>query len=192
MSSGVSLRRVEDFISPAYLEEQRVLHAAPRGYGDKGRRWANAVAELAHLLPASSILDYGSGKGTLLAALTEPCMRFPPQIRLAQYDPAVPAIAALPSFADLVVCTDVLEHIEPDRLPAVLGHLHLLARKAVFVAIATRPSNKTMRDGRNAHLIVQSVRWWTQQLTAAGFTVSISPHRDRQHPDRECVAVLTL
>lgn len=188
MSSAISLRRVSDYISPAYLEEQRILHAAPRGYGGKGSKWAPAVAELVRKFVAYSVLDYGSGQGTLVESLRGMVL---PTIRLSEYDPAVPRIQALPEFADLVVSTDVLEHIEPDRLDAVLGHLKMLARKAVFVVVATRPSGKMLSDGRNAHLILEQDAWWTERFLRAGFQVNEGPKSPSLKPSREFVAVLT-
>lgn len=178
-------------ISDGYRAQQAALHAAPRGYGGKGDKWAEAVIKLALDLDCVSILDYGCGQGSLRKAIdaqsTILCVR--------EYDPAVSGKDALPAFADLVVCTDVLEHIEPDRLHAVLTHLRVLARKAIFVVIATRPSNKTLTDGRNAHLTVESAEWWIARLNVAGFHVSpgdelglVSPLKK---PSRELVAVLT-
>jgi hypothetical protein len=176
-------------ISPAYTTLQRELHARPKGYGGKGSKWAPAVARLAEDLGCSSILDYGCGQGSLVAALWS----IVPDavIRLDEYDPAIPGKDGPPSIADLVVCTDVLEHIEPDRLTRVLAHLQMLARKAVFVVIATRPSNKTMTDGRNAHLIVEDADWWRTTVEAAGFSVSPGPASPLKKPSREWVAVLT-
>jgi hypothetical protein len=66
----------------------------------------------------------------------------------------------------MVVCTDVLEHIEPEHLDAVLRHVCSLAKKAVFLQIATRPAKKCLPDGRNAHLTVQSAEWWLAKIPA--------------------------
>lgn len=156
-----------DLISSAYLAEQRTLHDAPRGYGGKGEKWASVVTMLIGRHAATSVLDYGCGRGTLVAALRPLCDS---SVRLSEYDPAIAGKDGPPSFADLVVCTDVLEHVEPEHLDAVLAHLKLLARKAIFAVIALRPSNKTLTDGRNAHLIVESSGWWMLRLASAGFT----------------------
>lgn len=177
-----------DLISPAYLELQRELHARPNGYGGKGNKWAPGVADLVESIGAWSVLDYGSGEGTLKKALLLLLTR---SLRVSEYDPAMPGKDSNPEFADLVVCTDVLEHIEPDRLSTVLAHLKVLARKAVFVVIATRPSNKTMTDGRNAHLIVESGEWWHLQMIEAGFQVHPGPTSPLLKVSREWVAVLT-
>lgn len=177
-----------ELITRGYCKMQAELHARPKGYGGKGRKWAPAVAELVRRFDAWSVLDYGCGQATLGEAL-RPLISSAVDVR--DYDPAIPASSALPGFADLVVCTDVLEHVEPDLLDTVLSHLRSLARTAVFVVIATRPSNKTLSDGRNAHLIVESADWWIARLIAAGFAVLPDPPSSPLlKPSREVVAVL--
>jgi methyltransferase family protein len=177
-----------DLASLRYIRLQEELHGRPNGYGGKGDKWAQGVAALVTQYQASSVLDYGAGEGSLGKALRAV---LPSSIRVSEYDPAMPAINALPEFADLVVSTDVLEHVEPEKLATVLAHLMLLARKAVFVVIATRESNKTMADGRNAHLIVQDGAWWHATMEAAGFEVHPGPVSPLKKPSREWVAVLT-
>lgn len=189
MKHGIGFCLPEERISAEYLKTQQALHADPRGYGGKGDKWADGVERLVHRFKAGSVLDYGCGQGRLMAALKmRPSMSF---VRLAEYDPAIEGKNGYVEFADLVVCTDVLEHIEPNRLDVVLEHLKTLARKAVFVVIATRPSNKTLFDGRNAHLIVEQADWWQRRVEAAGFTVQPDPPvSPLAKPSREWVAVL--
>jgi 2-polyprenyl-3-methyl-5-hydroxy-6-metoxy-1,4-benzoquinol methylase len=180
--------KLADLISPKYVEWQRELHAAPRGYGGRGDKWAGIVLQIAIEYQATSILDYGCGRGSLAQAL-----RVQPlgAIRVDEYDPAIRGKDSRPSFADLVVCTDVIEHIEPDRLDNVLAHLRSLARKAVFVVISTKESNKVLPNGRNAHLIIKEGRWWRDRLREAGFTIHPPPTVVRLQPEKEWVAVLT-
>lgn len=190
----------EDLISPTYRGLQRELHARPRGYGGKGKKWATAVQSLAWTHNCASILDYGCGEGSLVTYLLAvnradqyACKDFPPRCTdYREYDPAMAGKDALPEPADLVVCTDVIEHVEPDRLDAVLAHLRELTKKVLFVVIATRPSNKTLSDGRNAHLILETADWWQARMEAAGFTVQSNPPKSPLlKVSREWVAVLT-
>jgi hypothetical protein len=136
---------------------------------------------------ASSVLDYGCGQGTLRASVMAESRK---GLRFDEYDPGIQVKATLPSFADLVVCTDVLEHIEPERLDAVLAHLKLLARKAVFVVVALIPSAKILADGRNAHLIIRPANWWKKRCVAAGFTPVRPPDGTRKKKSHEWTAVL--
>ncbi len=80
------------------------------------------------------------------------------------YDPAIEGLDDEPEPADLVVCGDVLEHIEPECLDAVLDDLKRCTVKAIFLTVATRPAKKTLSDGRNAHLIQQPAEWWLPKI----------------------------
>lgn len=157
-------------ISDEYRALNAQLHRDRPDYGTSGHRWAKAVMDLAKQYGAYTVLDYGAGKSTLKNAL-------PPLaehgIRFEEYDPAVPGLDAPPSPADLVVCTDVLEHIEPDCLDAVLADLRRCTLKVAFLEIATRPAVKTLADGRNAHLIVEPPEWWLPKLDARWSSVGI-------------------
>lgn len=178
-----------EVMSSAYREMQRELHARPEGYGTKGDKWAPAVAALVTRFGATSVLDYGCGKGALVRAL-KPLLAG--DIRLSEYDPAITGKDHWPAMADLVVATDVLEHVEPDRLMRVLYSLRGgLARHAVFAVISTRLAQRTLADGRNAHLIVESEEWWMETLTVAGFTVEPGPKSPHPKPSRELSVVLT-
>jgi hypothetical protein len=180
--------QTQQLISRGYLEQQRILHAAPRGYGGRGEKWAGVVLQIALKYQAYSILDYGCGQGSLARTL-QPGL--PDSIIVREYDPAIPGKDNPPDFADLVNVTDVLEHIEPDKLDAVLRHIRMLARKVIFVVISTKPTNKTLSDGRNAHLIIEPGDWWKKRLKEVGFTLHPPPSVVRSVPDKEWAAVLT-
>lgn len=158
-----------DRISLDYCESQKVMHANPRGYGGRGYLWGPTVIEIANRYDVRSILDYGAGQGTLgrdLRAAGFDCR---------EYDPAIPHMADAPEFADMVTCTDVLEHIEPDKLDNVLAHIRQLARKVAFLVVACRPANKLLPNGGNAHLIIERKEWWHDRIQAAGFRVRRPP-----------------
>lgn len=174
-----------DLISEKYCDLQRELHVRPNGYGGKGHKWAPAVRDLVAEYDARSVLDYGCGQGALKLALSD----LTGVARVDEWDPAVAGKEMWPGFTDLIVCTDVLEHIEPDKLSTVLAHIKVLARKAVFVVIATRPSNKIMADGRNAHLILEDDAWWAARMLEAGFTILSAP-TPMVKRSREWIAVL--
>jgi hypothetical protein len=156
-----------DLISPEYLEQNKALHAAPEGFGGSGKKSAATVMHFAAKVRPQWILDYGCGRGTLKSAMLTAGYAG----SIHEYDPAIAGKNLLPKPADLVVCTDVLEHIEPEKLGAVLDHIFGLAKKAVFLLIATRPANKRLPDGRNAHLIVQPAPWWLEKLDRKGWRI---------------------
>jgi 2-polyprenyl-3-methyl-5-hydroxy-6-metoxy-1,4-benzoquinol methylase len=142
-------------ISSEYRELNRQLHEARADYGVSSAKWAEHVRQLAGQIGAQSILDYGCGKGALRASLGE---------IVREYDPAIPGKDAPPTPADLVLCTDVLEHIEPGCLDSVLDDLRRVTLRGGFFTVATRKAEKSLADGRNAHLIVQPAKWWLPKL----------------------------
>jgi hypothetical protein len=158
-----------ELISPGYLDAQKAMHANPKGYGGRGYTWAPTVIEIAQRYNVGSILDYGAGQGTLGSALRDAGWT------CRDYDPAIPGWDAPPVFADMVTCTDVMEHIERDRLDTVFRHIRMLARTVVFFVIATRAANKLLPDGHNAHLTIMGGKWWRDRVLAAGFTLQDPP-----------------
>lgn len=145
----------EPLISAEYADLNARLHRDNLAYGVGGGKHAETVKKLCDSLKTRSVLDYGCGKGYLAKELDFP---------IWEYDPAIPEKAQSPRPADLVVCTDVLEHIEPDRLGAVLSDLQRCVRKIGYFTIHTGPAMKTLADGRNAHLIQQNESWWRKTL----------------------------
>ncbi len=148
-------------ISPEYLALNAELHSQGT-YGISGGRWARDVYRVAQEAEAKSVLDYGCGQGTLNIALHQKFGAL--SFVLYHYDPAIPGVDERPEPADLVVCGDVLEHVEPECLYAVMSDLRDLAKRAVFLVVATRPAKKVLADGRNAHLIVEPAAWWLPKI----------------------------
>lgn len=149
-----------------YAAEQRRIHETQAAYGSRGFNWAFMVAGIAQLEMCKTVLDYGCGKGTIGKSFREAGLNI-----VTDYDPAIKGKDALAKPADLTVCVDVMEHIEPDCLDAVIADLARVTRKILFVAISTIPSKRTMSDGRNTHLIVQGDEWWRGQFERFGFNV---------------------
>jgi hypothetical protein len=150
-----------ELISTRYRELNEQLHADDPAYGTSSARWVAYIQGLVTTEAFETILDYGAGKRLLSGALVGLGIE---GWRIAEYDPAVPEIAELPRPADLVICTDVLEHIEPDKLHAVLMHLASLTRRKMFVVISTRESRKTLADGTSPHRLVRPAKWWRGKL----------------------------
>jgi hypothetical protein len=142
-------------ISEGYLSQQQALHAAGQ-YGCSGHKYAELVTQLAERIGTSDILDYGCGQRTLERALG---------FLIRNYDPAIPEFAEVPIHgADLLVSTDVLEHIEPGKVDAVLDDIARLTKKLCFLIIDMKPAKKFLNDGRNAHLIQEGPKWWLPKI----------------------------
>lgn len=150
-------------ITPEYRELNRKLHQDNEHYGTSGKNWRNAVRELSEY-GRLQILDYGCGKQTLKAALG-------PAYRVTGYDPCIEGLDTPPEPHDVVVCGDVMEHIEPDLVMNVLTDVRRLMKVRGLFVIGMMPAKKTLADGRNAHLSLHTQEEWVEKLTAAGFTV---------------------
>src|SRR5215467_7775701 len=146
---------MSELISADYLALQKELHSRNNHYGTSSGRWVIPVSRTAHMYGCKDILDYGCGQGELKRGIGE---------LVREYDPCIEGKDGDPEAADLVVCTDVLEHIEPELLDNVLAHIASKAKKAVFLNVALRPAKKVLSDGRNAHLIVESAAWWQERF----------------------------
>lgn len=143
----------------AYIQLNRDLHASPRKFGGDGDKHKSAVHCLAIDYGIKTMLDYGCGQGLLKGSLTETTLK------ITNYDPAIPEHAAKPEGTfDLVTCTDVLEHIEPEYLDAVLKELCAYTGKVAYLVIACVAAGKCLADGRNAHLIQEQPPWWLLRL----------------------------
>ncbi len=138
-----------------YAELQRELHARNVGYGASGHKHAQHVIEIAKRMETREILDYGCGQMTLQKAIPFP---------ITNYDPFIHGSEDEPEPHDLVVCSDVLEHIEPACILPVIQHLAAKTKKMLFVDVAQHPAAKFLADGRNAHILVKSTSWWIEQL----------------------------
>lgn len=126
-----------------------------------GAKYGPTIKQLCDAAQSTDVLDYGCGKRQLEKALGFP---------IQNYDPAVEGLETCVP-ADIVCCTDVLEHIEPECLTAVLDDLRSCTLKVGFLTIAMRPAKKVLADGRNAHLIQQNAQWWIEALWDAGFKI---------------------
>jgi GT2 family glycosyltransferase/uncharacterized Rossmann fold enzyme len=158
-----------ELISKEYCELNQKLHADVPIYGLGGDKHAATAIKLAKKLNTTSILDYGAGKQKLAQALPFP---------IWSYDPAIPSIKESPRPADIVMCTDVLEHIEPDKLVFVLDDLRRCVKRVGYFVINTGASTKTLADGRNAHLIQKDDQWWKETISeffTIGNAVTIGP-----------------
>ena len=138
-------------ITDEYRKLNEDLHESNRAYGTSGKKLANYVLNVSKQLDTQDILDYGCGKGTLAANLP---------FDIKQYDPCIEAHKDTPEPARIVICSDVLEHIEPDCLTDVLDDLWRVTKESILMVIHHGPAKKTLADGRNAHLIQEDEQFW--------------------------------
>jgi hypothetical protein len=171
-------------ISEDYRLQQRHLHKTTN-YGVASLQYASLVADVLNSTSTIELLDYGAGRQNLIKAITERGL-VNHEFTYIPYEPSDPECDTPPEPCDAVACIDVLEHIEPECLDAVLDDLKRVTRKIGIFTIATTPAVKVLPDGRNAHLIVEPPSWWmpkiasrfsimAMQASSGGFFLIVGP-----------------
>lgn len=172
-------------ISPQYREQQKQLHETTV-YGTASAHYAKQVSKLIETHRVDELLDYGAGSRlTLIKTIGDGrlCER---KFKYIPYEPAIEKYADTPEPAEMVVCLDVLEHIEPECLDDVLNDLKRVVKRLGFFTVSCEPAVKTLNDGRNAHLIQEPPQWWLPRITdrfelqtfqrvPGGFCVLVTP-----------------
>jgi hypothetical protein len=156
--------KTEDLISPEYQALLQRQHSETKWGADTDYRHLSDVLRIATENRCASILDYGSGRESLRRDVDRISLK---NLPVACYDPGTDR-TDLPEPADLVVCGDVLEHVQPEKLDAVLEHIFSLANKAIFLVIALRQAKAPLVDGSPAHLVVEDSGWWIRKLQPLG------------------------
>lgn len=134
-----------------------------RPWGGSGWRWIPEVALVIVKcgLKQPTVLDYGAGRSTFKTTMAWAM----PHVRVAEYDPGVAELAVVPTGQfDIVLCTDVLEHVERQFVDETLDRLRAYTRHAAVLNIACTPASSLLPDGTNTHVTVESPDWWEKKL----------------------------
>ena len=123
-----------------------------------------------------TLLDYGCGKGCAYddrhreLGLADTVQNLWDIDSYTLYDPAYPQFDKIPTGKhDIVLCTDVMEHIPEQDLDWVIQKIFNYANKAVFFSICTMEAIKTFQEGKfkgkNVHVTVQEKEWWLNKFS---------------------------
>jgi cyclopropane fatty-acyl-phospholipid synthase-like methyltransferase len=146
-------------IDKKYQQQLNRMHA--RGKFNNGAKAYKIVEKFINQYQPTSVLDFGCGKGALIAGINE----FHPAMFTQGYDPGNPDFSVLPDRTfDAVVSTDALEHVELAHLDKTLQMIGSKIERCGFFRIACYPAKKKLPDGRNAHLIVELPEWWRAKV----------------------------
>ena len=161
-------------ISDSYKEQLQLLHGSKRNWGGGGaKNFGDEIRSYLIKRPKyTTVLDFGAGQRKLGKFVTDDLQRRSraKEIVWTDYDPGVVGIDRLPSGRfDLIVSSDVMEHIEPDMVEQTCEWLRDHATKAIYMHIATMPSGVILPYGRNAHLSCHKIAWWLDQLVGEGW-----------------------
>ncbi len=156
-------------ISKAYKAELLDLHDKYE-WGDTGGRYAGdlIVRMLTKRQDLKTVLDYGCGEGSLQKYVEKHGIT---NRKWTLYDPGIAGIDVKPEGTfDLVVTTDVLEHVEPDQQDAVITELCNYADKAVFNEIACYATAHKFSSGpykgQDLHINLKIPCLWKREIEA--------------------------
>lgn len=155
-------KKLDETLPRMYAE----LHAQGAFQGESWRVHLPAFHRFNGSGNNSPVLDFGCGPRGGLAA------EFPghtPYV-VIPYDPYVPQHAGDPWGQPFrtFFSADVFEHLPIHQLTSLLLRLRKRpALKRLFIALSTRPANKILPNGLNAHLTVQPAVWWEGFLQGA-------------------------
>ena len=140
------------------IEQYKIKHKNHESYGVGGS--FSEIAELFDdLEPASSILDFGCGKGSLVKQLR--LMGFDAK----GYDPAIRRFENFPDREfDAVICMDVLEHIRKEDVDDIFQMMLKVDPKYIFLTIAHTTAINHLPNGRNCHETVETPFWWWSKI----------------------------
>jgi hypothetical protein len=113
-----------------YLEQAKLLHQNERKWrGTTLRQYIPEINKLRKEYNLQTMLDYGCGKAK----------HHPLEWNATKYDPAIPEFANKPvGKFDLVISTDVLEHIPVTNLKPIIDELFEYSNKWLFVSVCCR------------------------------------------------------
>jgi hypothetical protein len=155
-------------ISDDYKDQLKEVHAnrnPQKLWGTTGAR--NFGDEICKFLEhrrgvITTVLDFGAAQRKLEKYVMETAFQI--DVKWTNYDPGIPGIDTLPTEKfDLIVSSDVMEHVEPDKVAETIQWQKDHANKALYHYIACEECGLILPDGRNAHLTVQPPKWWYEQ-----------------------------
>lgn len=137
------------------------------------------IGKLVHQTKSTSLMDYGCGRGD--AWYSPHNLHHYLGIKrkhLFLYDPSFPKHDKLPTDRtfDGVLCSDVLEHVPEEAVPATIERLFSYSNLFVWASVCCRPAKKKFGDGTNMHVTVRPMEWWSERFIEA-YQLSVSrPH----------------
>ena len=142
------------------IEEYKKMHENNEEFGTSALEFIDEISLAIDELSPKTVLDYGCGKGLLVDELEKKY----PRIRFYKYDPAISEYSSIPvDRVDLVINTDVLEHIPESDIDDVVCEISKLSNVAYFnlhhaLALAVLP------NGENAHCTIKDKPWYKRKI----------------------------
>lgn len=150
------------------LEEAKLYHIHNEKFwtGESLAEYKYQIWDIIKRNKITNILDYGCGKALFHKLLfnNPKTPGAPMNISIAKYDPAyIPHSKRPEGKFELVICTDVLEHIQEDKIDEVLSDIFSFSDN-VFLTITCYDATQVLLNGKNAHYTVKDPSWWKEKL----------------------------
>lgn len=142
-----------------YVEQYKLLNDKNKLYYESNLMIFNLVNEISlfiDYLKPKNILDYGCGNGILLKLLKYKY----PKINIDGYDPAIKEFSVISNnHYDMIINTDVLEHIPKNDIADVLNHIKSLSNN-IFFCLHHGKAYTILPNGENAHITIEPKEWY--------------------------------
>ena len=159
--------KIIPYQSNELVEQYAKLHKE-KVYGVSSEDMEPMIAAIVEEVGPLSILDYGCGQSRLIDRLSV--------AETHKYDPAIPGLdnENLPNV-DMVLCTDVLEHIPKATVGGTVKRIAGLAPTALF-NISLRLASEMLPNGQNAHCTVLPAEEWCAMLSDCYKDIRVVKH----------------
>ncbi|MBN1929326.1 MAG: methyltransferase domain-containing protein [Chlorobiaceae bacterium] len=158
------------------IDQYKEIHRNHPGYGQGGNAHHFYLATIMYMLGLHDAIDFGCGKGGLANQLSEN-----PGFTCSRYDPAIPGIDVLPNKTfDIVVNTDVLEHVPEAELDGVMRDFRKLSTNAIIIPHLAK-ATRILPNGENAHCTIKTPAEWATMFKRYYAYVYELPHHSTVH-----------
>lgn len=123
----------------------------------------DSIKKLIKRSGAKTVLDFGCGRGDAYRSpITIHNSWQIPRKHVTLYDPAFRSSSELPrGLFDVVLCSDVLEHVPGEEVDEFVKRLFGYAKKAVWASVCCRDAKKCFPGTEtNMHVCVKPYQWW--------------------------------
>ena len=167
-----------------WFNNYTILHDTEPGYGTGGA-FGKKILEFSK---GRFVLDYGCGKGGLVRYLQHngvDAVGYDPYVFEWRKKPPKISHSTTESFClpDVIVSTDLLEHIPEDELDEVLIGMLDYKPDLMFHVVSNRKASQILPDGSNAHATIKDSDWWLRRFETAfsGYAVKQVEHNEKNN-----------